>query len=277
MTSNVGHYARAAGGGEGIPAPSPQQQEVMLDAWREALAQVLRRRDNDWQQQLRAIKAESLAAIAELRANAAEFRSTMEAMIEKRLAQIREPADGRLGEPGPRGEPGPPGKMERVYGYVEDAVHYRGEIVTYRGSTYQARCDTAREPPHEDWTCVASAGVDGKDGRDGPSLEVRGLFSDKEIYKALDIVALDGGSFIAKKDNPGPCPGAGWQLIASQGKRGERASADCRAFRASRSSSRSGGSTETTTSRCQSCRTVAKALCWSCARCLSSSIRRRDE
>ena len=48
------------------------------------------------------------------------------------------------------------------------------------------------------------------------------LFSDKETYKALDIVALNGGSFIAKKDNPGPCPGAGWQLIASQGKRGDK-------------------------------------------------------
>ena len=101
-------------------------------------------------------------------------------------------------------------------------VHYRGDIVTHRGSTYQARCDTAREPPHEDWICVAHAGVDGKDGRDGRSLEVRGLFSDKETYKALDIVALNGGSFIAKKDNPGPCPGAGWQLIASQGKRGDK-------------------------------------------------------
>lgn len=60
MISNSGHYASAAGGGEGIPA-SPHHQEVMLDAWRKALAQVLRRRDNDWQQQLRAIKAESMA------------------------------------------------------------------------------------------------------------------------------------------------------------------------------------------------------------------------
>ena len=44
----------------------------------------------------------------------------------------------------------------------------------------------------------------------------------KKPIKALDIVALNGGSFIAKKDNPGPCPGAGWQLIASQGKRGDK-------------------------------------------------------
>jgi hypothetical protein len=222
MISVSEHYATAVNDGDGIPAPSLQNQDVIREAWHEVLGQVLSERDNEWKQQLRVIKAESMAAVAELRANAAEIRSTMEAMIEKRLSQIREPADGPRGEPGPGGEPGPPGKLERVYGYVEDAAHYRGDIVTHRGSSFQARCDTAREPPHEDWICVAHAGVDGKDGRDGRSLEVRGLFSDKETYKALDIVALNGGSFIAKKDNPGPCPGAGWQLIASQGKRGDK-------------------------------------------------------
>jgi hypothetical protein len=38
--------------------------------------------------------------------------------------------------------------------------------------------------------------------------------------RRLDVVALNGGSFVALKDKPGPCPGSGWQLIASQGKRG---------------------------------------------------------
>ena len=222
MISNGEHYASTSGAGEGLPVPSPQHQEVMLDAWREALGQILGRRDSDWRQQLRAIKAESMAAVAEMRANAAEIRSRMEAMIEHRLAQIRKPADGLRGESGPRGEPGPPGKIEQSNGFVEDAVHYRSNIVTHRGSTYQAQRDTAREPPHEDWVCVARAGLDGRDGRDGRSLEVRGLFSDKATYKVLDIVALNGGSFIAERDNPGPCPGAGWQLIASQGKRGDK-------------------------------------------------------
>ena len=221
MISASEHYATAVDDGGGIPAPSPQDQDVILDAWREVLAQVLHTRDNEWKQQLRAIKAESLAAVAEMRANVAEVRSTMEAKIE-RLAQMREPADGPRGEPGHAANPVRPGKIERVYGYAEDAVHYRGDIVTHSGSTYQARCDTAHEPPHDDWTCVARAGLDGKDGRNGRSLEVRGLFSDKETYKALDIVVLNGGSFIARRDNPGPCPGAGWQLIASQGKRGDK-------------------------------------------------------
>jgi hypothetical protein len=142
-------------------------------------------------------------------------RAVASATLDARLRDLGDPR----GEPGP---PGPPGKIERSYDYVVDAVHYRRDIVTHCGSTYQARCDTAREPPHEDWICVAHAGVDGKDGRDGRSVNVRGTFKAGESYRALDIVALNGGSFIAKKDNPGPCPGAGWQLIASQGKRGDK-------------------------------------------------------
>jgi hypothetical protein len=49
---------------------------------------------------------------------------------------------------------------------------------------------------------------------------VRGTFDQSASYHRLDVVALNGGSFIALKDAPGPCPGSGWQLLASQGKRG---------------------------------------------------------
>jgi hypothetical protein len=161
MIDDSGRYASTAGGEEGIPAP-PQDQELLLEAWREALAEVLHTRDNEWRAHQRAMKAEGRAAVAELRANAAEICGRMETMIEQRLAQIRLPADGLRGEPGPSGEPGPPGKIERLYEYVEDAVRYRGDVVTHRGSTYQAQCDTAREPPHDDWVCIASAGRDGR-------------------------------------------------------------------------------------------------------------------
>jgi phage-related tail fiber protein len=51
MISNGGHHAGTAGGGEGLPAPSPQDQDLVLEAWREALAEVLHSRNNDWQQQ----------------------------------------------------------------------------------------------------------------------------------------------------------------------------------------------------------------------------------
>jgi len=49
---------------------------------------------------------------------------------------------------------------------------------------------------------------------------VRGTFDETAEYRRLDVVALNGGCFIARKDAPGPCPGSGWQLLASQGKRG---------------------------------------------------------
>jgi hypothetical protein len=49
---------------------------------------------------------------------------------------------------------------------------------------------------------------------------VRGTFNPDLTYKSFDVVACNGGSFIARKDDPGPCPGGGWQMIAKQGMRG---------------------------------------------------------
>jgi hypothetical protein len=99
----------------------------------------------------------------------------------------------------------------------EPGVHYEDDVTTADGATYQALRDTAEQPGQsKDWVCIARAGLDGR------SLDVHGLFDADATYKRLDIVALNGGSFIAKKDDPGPCPGAGWQLIASQGKSGQK-------------------------------------------------------
>jgi hypothetical protein len=52
------------------------------------------------------------------------------------------------------------------------------------------------------------------------SLEVAGTYNPTVKYRALDVVALNGASFCARVDNPGPCPGDNWQLIAAQGKKG---------------------------------------------------------
>jgi len=49
---------------------------------------------------------------------------------------------------------------------------------------------------------------------------VRGTYQAGISYTRGDIVALDGGSFLARKDAPGRCPGPDWQLIARQGQRG---------------------------------------------------------
>jgi hypothetical protein len=94
-------------------------------------------------------------------------------------------------------------------------VHYAGDVVVHQGGTWQARKDTGQAPPHADWIGLAFRGLDGH------TPHVRGTWREDGAYGALDVVALNGGSFIAKRDDPGPCPGDGWQLVASQGKQGK--------------------------------------------------------
>jgi hypothetical protein len=96
-----------------------------------------------------------------------------------------------------------------------DRVHYEGEVVAHRGSLWQATKDTGQTAGGPDWLCLATRGLDAKLPR------VRGTWSELVAdYETLDIVVLNGGSFIAKHDKPGVCPGEGWQLIAKQGKPG---------------------------------------------------------
>ena len=109
----------------------------------------------------------------------------------------------------------PPGKIAGVQTYVEDTIHYRGDVVVHLGGTFQAKCDTAKAPPHPDWTCIAAA------GREARTPKVCGTYREGETFSYLDIVALNGSSFIARWDDPGPCPGDGWQLIASAGRAGK--------------------------------------------------------
>lgn len=128
-------------------------------------------------------------------------------------------APGRDGANGIDGKDGAPGMLPLAKQWT-DGVHYAGAVVTHAGSSYQAQRDTGRAPPHEDWICIALGGSDGKDGR---SPRVRETWSAAIAdYHELDIVALGGAAFIARRNNPGPCPGEGWQLIASQGKRGNQ-------------------------------------------------------
>jgi hypothetical protein len=51
-------------------------------------------------------------------------------------------------------------------------------------------------------------------------VKVCGTFNEAAEYHPNDVVACNGGSFIALKDAPGVCPDSGWQLVASPGKRG---------------------------------------------------------
>lgn len=114
----------------------------------------------------------------------------------------------------PLAKDGAPGKLPRVKSW-SDKVHYEADVVARDGSTYQALRDTAKPPPHEDWICLAQG------GKHGRSPVPKGLYDETAEYSELDVVMLNGGSFIARADNPGPCPGDGWFLFASQGKQGK--------------------------------------------------------
>ena len=92
--------------------------------------------------------------------------------------------------PGPPGERGPEGKS------------IKGE----RGET-------------------GEAGPQGVAGKDAAQITIRGTYDAGARYDHLDAVATGGSTFVARYDNPGACPGDGWQLIASagrQGRQGER-------------------------------------------------------
>ena len=96
----------------------------------------------------------------------------------------------------------------------KEGVTYRSFVATHKGGCYQAVRDTGRPPPGDDWICLAAPGADAR------SPTPKGTYEPDGIYQALDLVVLNGGAFLARRDDPGPCPGEGWQLIARQGARG---------------------------------------------------------
>lgn len=148
----------------------------------------------DWQPAIDAVREEAEWAAAEGKAE-----------VGRVLAEVKERLERH------------PGRFPVVRAY-EDGVHYAGDLVTHAGSLWQAKRDTGKAPPHDDWAVVAAKG---DRGDPGASPKVRGTYNADEEYRALDVVALDGSSFIARHDEPGPCPGEGWQLVASRGGRGK--------------------------------------------------------
>ena len=130
---------------------------------------------------------------------------------------------GERGDPGANGAPGEPGErgLPGMLPMVEpwtDRVFYAGDVVTFDGRLYQASLDTGKAPGGSDWLCLAERGADGVDGK---SLRACGTWLDGCTYETGDVVTRNGGSFVARRDNPGQCPGEDWQLLASQGSRGK--------------------------------------------------------
>jgi hypothetical protein len=129
------------------------------------------------------------------------------------LAKMRNDVEQR---PGPQGPPGPAGKLPSIREWKSGQVAYEDQVFTYNGASFQALRDTGQEPGGSDWVQIARA------GRDGILPHLCGTYDASAVYKKFDICALNGSSFIARKDDPGQCPGSGWQLHASAGRAGGR-------------------------------------------------------
>jgi hypothetical protein len=111
-------------------------------------------------------------------------------------------------------QPPPPAKFQTIRAWQPDTIYHEGAIVAFAGGTWQAQRDTGKAPGTKDWVALAVA------GRDGRTPRVRGTYSADATYQALDLVMRESSSFISTRDDPGPCPGDGWQMIACGGKRG---------------------------------------------------------
>jgi hypothetical protein len=109
-----------------------------------------------------------------------------------------------------------PGKLPIAKTWQPETVTYQAEFVSHEGALYQAKTDTAQAPGGSDWICVARA------GRDAITPNVRGTYNVHAQYKKLDVIVSDGAAFIASKDDPGNCPGDGWQMLSRQGRRGPK-------------------------------------------------------
>lgn len=138
-------------------------------------------------------------------------------MIAEAVAALPAAEKGERGEPGevgPRGADGAPGRLSVARAWSDD-VHYEGQVVTHGGGTWQAVRDTGREPPHEDWHCLAAPGAP------GAGFGIPQPYKEGESYAERDVVIVGGSAFVARHNDPGKCPGDGWQLFAGRGKTGK--------------------------------------------------------
>jgi hypothetical protein len=112
-----------------------------------------------------------------------------------------------------------PGPLPIVKQWIVNSAALAGEMFASGGALWQCRKNTGQPPQDgEFWICVSAPG---RDGESGKGLRTRGLYRKDGNYKENDLVVHNGGSWIARRDGAGPCPGDDWQVGSLPGKRGE--------------------------------------------------------
>jgi hypothetical protein len=143
----------------------------------------------------------------------------LETAVRNRLAELRDGEKGERGEKGEKGDQGETGQAGQ-----SGAKGDQGD----KGDTGEAG-QAIPGPAGRD-------GIDGKDGAPGergerglpgdPGVDGHTLFNIRDTYDAAetylmgDVVTLNASWFVARKDEPGPCPGPDWKAGPS-GRKGE--------------------------------------------------------
>jgi hypothetical protein len=137
------------------------------------------------EEKARAAADQVLAAdMARLRERIDEYGTIIELKVAAATAHLRNGVDGQPGPAGPAGEPGPAG------------------------------------PPGADGP-AGPPGPQGSAGTNARQWRHRRYYDPKQIYADGDVVAHDGGSWLALCDEPGPLPGDGWAQLTTRGQRGK--------------------------------------------------------
>jgi hypothetical protein len=145
----------------------------------------------------------------------------LETAIRNRLAELRDGEKGERGEKGEQGEKGEAGQAGApgAKGDQGDQGNpgEKGEAIT--GPAGRDGIDGKDGAPGE----RGERGLPGEPGVDGRSFNMRKTYDPAEKYFQNDVVTLNATWFVARKDDPGTCPGADWKAgpVGKTGPKGE--------------------------------------------------------
>lgn len=242
-----------------IASPEPLP-DTLHDGWADALGRVLASERREWQREREIATTDHRRIVAELQAEAANFRLKLTELVAAKLSDLPAGGKGEKGESGDSivGPAGPPGPVGPPGEGIAGPQGERGE----RGLPGEATIGPPGEPgppgppgafPEvREWTegavhyghqVVAHHGStyyarrdtasrppgddwtllasSGERGLDAPVGEVCGLYERTRTYRKFDVASWHGSEWRAKYDDPGPLPGDGWALSGQVGGRGK--------------------------------------------------------
>jgi Collagen triple helix repeat (20 copies) len=163
---------------------------------------------------------EIVADLARLRERIDEYHTIIDLKVAAATAHLKNGADGLPGPPGEPGPPGPPGPAGPA-----GAPGLPGPIGE-RGLPGSAGEPGPAGPAGEPGAAgepglAGERGLPGPAGMDARPWRHRRTYNPAEDYEDGDVVAHDGGSWLALTDVPGPLPGDGWAQLTVRGLRGK--------------------------------------------------------